>query len=102
MINAEKKGRTLQKLKGIPQKLLLKVTVMLSALMMLPSMAAATTVNFSSVVDILNATVDIFPPLVDIIIAVVPVLIIVAIVAFVMGLFGAILGGITDAFRGLK
>ncbi|HUV80881.1 MAG TPA: hypothetical protein VMW40_08735 [Candidatus Bathyarchaeia archaeon] len=90
------------KKKGIVQRLKLKVLLVLSALMMLPGMAAAATVNFTSVVEILEATVAIFPPLVLIIIAVVPVLIIVAIVSFVMGLFGAILDGITGAFRGMR
>jgi len=87
--------------KGIVQKLKLKAALVLGILMTMPGMAAAT-VNFTSVVDILNSTVDIFPPLVEIIIAVVPVLIIVAIVSFVLGLFGAILAGITGAFKGLR
>ena len=87
--------------KGIIQKLKSKAALVLAILMTMPGMAAAT-INFTSVVEILEATVDIFPPLVEIIIAVVPVLIIVAIVTFVLGLFGAILDGITSAFRGLR
>lgn len=89
------------KKKGIVQKLKLKAALVLAILMTMPGMAAAT-INFTSVVEILEATVAIFPPLVEIIIAVVPVLIIVAIVSFVLGLFGAILDGITSAFRGLR
>jgi len=87
--------------KGIVQKLKVEAAFILAVLMALPGMAAAT-INFTSVVEILEATVEIFPPLVEIIIAVVPVLVIVAIVSFVLGLFGAILDGITSAFRGLR
>jgi len=87
--------------KGIFQRLKLKVALVLGILMTLPCMAAAT-VNFTSVVEILEATVTIFPPIVLLVIAVVPVLIIVAVVSFVLGLFGAILDGITSAFRGMR
>jgi len=57
---------------------------------------------FADMIDTLNALVDIFPPIVLLVIAIVPILILVAIVSFVLGLFGAILDGITSAFRGLK
>jgi len=87
--------------KGIVQKLRLKIIMILVALMTMPSMAVAT-VNFTSVIEILNETVNIFPPLIEIIIAVVPLLVIVAIVSFLLGLFAAILDGITSAFRGMR
>ena len=57
---------------------------------------------FADMIDTLNALVDIFPPVVLLVIAIVPVLILIAIVSFVLGLFGSILSGITNAFRGLK
>ena len=100
-MGVQEKEMNKDKKKGRVQKLKLKAAFVLAMLMAMPGMAAAT-VNFTSVVEILEATVAIFPPLVLIIIAVVPVLIIVAIVSFVMGLFGAILDGITGAFRGMR
>jgi len=57
---------------------------------------------FADMIVTLNALVDIFPPIVLLVIAVVPVLILIAVVSFVLGLFGAILEGITSAFRRLR
>ncbi len=88
--------------KSVVQRFKLKLALLLAMLATLPSMVSAQAINFTSVVEILESVVDIFPPLVDIIIAVVPILVVVAIVSFVLGLFGAILSGITDAFRSLK
>ena len=96
------KGKMKGIIKVITQRLKLVMATLFVAIIALPGMVAAETVNFTAVVDILTSVVDIFPPIVLIIIAVVPVLIIVAIVSFVMGLFGSILEGITSAMRGMR
>lgn len=96
------KGKMKGNIKVITQRFKLMIATLFVAIIALPGMASAATVNFTAVVDILTSVVDVFPPIVEIIVAVVPILIVVAIVGFVLGLFGGILDGITSALRGLR
>lgn len=57
-----------------------------------------TTVDFSGISDVINATVDILPYIVNLVVGIVPVLVVMAVVGLVTGIFAAIVDTIRRGF----
>jgi len=85
----------LQKLKMRAMKPVLAFTVAITAM----ASSASAAVNFSGVVEVIDAVIPIFDSLVDLIIAVVPLIIVMAVVGGIVLLIRKVLGNSLGGFK---